>query len=156
MGSDAEIVLAAIKAVEERDAARLFELYADDVEFHDAPSLPYGGVVNGKQALAEMLGRAPETTWLGTWGPLQPTDEERKMNPEVVAENDGRVVVLFRQRAVAPDGERFDAPVIGLYEVRDGKFARAQMFHYDTAAIEAFLGRARVSSEQSICRAAGR
>jgi hypothetical protein len=35
-----------------------------------------------------------------------------------------------------------DAPVFALYQVRDGKFARAQMFHYDTAAIVAFLKRA--------------
>jgi ketosteroid isomerase-like protein len=61
----------------------------------------------------------------------------------VLAENDGEVVVLYHQRALAPNGERFDSPVIGLYEVRDGKVARAQMFHHDTAAINAFLERAR-------------
>jgi hypothetical protein len=32
--------------------------------------------------------------------------------------------------------------VVGLYEVRDGKFARAQMFHFDTAAILEFLATA--------------
>ena len=37
--------------------------------------------------------------------------------------------------------------MLGLYEVRDGKFVRAQMFHYDTAAILAFLERA-AGSEQ--------
>jgi ketosteroid isomerase-like protein len=52
-------------------------------------------------------------------------------------------VVLYRQRAIDPAGERFDAPVLGLYEVRDGKFARAQMFHYDTAAVVDFLTRAK-------------
>jgi hypothetical protein len=31
-------------------------------------------------------------------------------------------------------------------EVRDGKFARAQMFHYDMHAINAFLERAREAS----------
>jgi hypothetical protein len=34
-------------------------------------------------------------------------------------------------------------PVIGLYEVGDGKFARAQMFHFDTQAINEFVTRAR-------------
>ena len=43
---------------------------------------------------------------------------------------------------MSPDGERFESPVLGLYEVRDGKFARAQMFHFDTAAILRFLERA--------------
>jgi ketosteroid isomerase-like protein len=51
-------------------------------------------------------------------------------------------VVQYTTRALAPNGERFESPVLALYEVRDGKFARAQMFHYDTAGILEFLDRA--------------
>jgi hypothetical protein len=51
--------------------------------------------------------------------------------------------VLYHQRALNRAGEHFDAPVLGLYEVRDAKFARAQMFHYDTAAVVDFLARAK-------------
>ena len=151
MGSDAEVVLGVIKAVEERDAEKLFELYHEDVELHEAPSLPYGGTVKGVPSLKEQLESAPEATWLGTWGPVQPTEDERRFDPRVISEKDGEVVVLYHMRAVAPDGERFNSPVIGLYEVRDGKLARAQMFHYDTAAITAFLERAR---EAGVCKAA--
>jgi hypothetical protein len=143
MGSDAEVVLGVIQAVEERDGEKLFELYQEDVQLHDAPSLPYGGVVDGVPSLQEQLEGAPENTWLGTWGPVQPTEAERRFDPRVISEKDGEVVVLYHMRAVAPGGERFESPVIGLYEVRDGKLARAQMFHYDTAAINAFLERAR-------------
>ena len=64
------------------------------------------------------------------------------MDARVVSAAGDEVVVLYRQRAVSPRGERFDSPVLGLYEVRDGKFARAQMFHYDTAATIDFLERA--------------
>jgi uncharacterized protein len=85
------------------------------------------------------------TGWAATWGPLQPTEAERRMDPRVVAARGDEVVVLFRQRAVGADGERFDAPVLGLYQVREGKLARAQMFHFDTAAIAGFL--ARVSGQ---------
>jgi ketosteroid isomerase-like protein len=67
------------------------------------------------------------------------------MDPQVVGIEGEQVTVLYTQRALAPDGERFEAPVVGLYEVRDGKFARAQMFHYDTAALLAFLERAASS-----------
>lgn len=74
--------------------------------------------------------------------PLQPTEAQRRMDPRVVAANDSEVVVLYRQRALDPAGDRFDAAVLGLYEVRDTKFARAQMFHFDTAAIVEFLSRA--------------
>jgi ketosteroid isomerase-like protein len=142
MGSDAEVVLEAFRAIEERDGERLLELYHDEVQLHDPDSLPYGGTADGKPSLLEQMERAPETTWLGTWGPLQPTEAERRMDPRVISESDGEVVVEYRQRALSPSGERFDAPVVGIYRVRDGKFAGARMFHYDTAAINAFLARA--------------
>ncbi len=142
MDEKAKVVLDAIAAVEERDAEKLFGLYHDEIEFFDAPSLPYGGAKRGKAALWEQFEKSPEQTWLGTWGPLQPTEAECRMDPRVVSVEGDEVVVLYRQRALSPSGERFDAPVLGLYEVRDGKFARAQMFHYDTDAILAFLERA--------------
>jgi uncharacterized protein len=142
MQSNAEVVLSAIRAVEERDREALFELYHEDVEFHDAPSLPYGGIIRGKAAVREQLETMPEATWLGTWGPLQPAEAERRVDPRVVAAEGEQVTVLYTQRALGPDGERFESPVLGLYEVRDGKLARAQMFHYDTVAILAFLDRA--------------
>jgi ketosteroid isomerase-like protein len=34
-------------------------------------------------------------------------------------------------------------PVLGLYQVRDGKLARAQMFYFDTATVNDFLVRAK-------------
>src|SRR5918995_900426 len=112
MPSNADVVLAAFRAVEERDREALFELYHDDVELHEAPSLPYGyeGIV-GKEAMRDQLENAPETTWLGTWGPLQPTDAERRMDPQVIATNGDEVVVRYTTRAIAPDGERFESPV---------------------------------------------
>lgn len=143
MRSNAEVVLAVFRAIEERDREALFELYHDDVELHDAPSLPYGYEgVSGREAMREQLETAPETSWAGTWGPLQPTERERRMDPRIVAADGDEVVVQYVTRAMAPDGERFESPVVAIYEVRDGKFARAQMFHYDTAAILAFLDRA--------------
>jgi uncharacterized protein len=140
--TNAEVALAVIRAVEERDAEALFGLYHDDVELHDAPSLPYAHTARGKSAMRDQLETAPETTWLGTWGPLQPTERERRMDPRVIATNGDEITVLYTTRALAPDGERFESPVLALYEVRDGKFARARMFHFDTAAILAFLERA--------------
>jgi ketosteroid isomerase-like protein len=143
MSEEAQVALDVIRAVEDRDAERLFDLYHDEVEFHEAPSLPYGGSSRGKDHLREQLASTPEETWLGTWGPLQPTESERRMDPRVVAVNGHEVTVIYMQRALSPTGERFESPVLALYEIRDGKFARAQMFHFDTAAILEFLERAR-------------
>jgi ketosteroid isomerase-like protein len=152
MQSNEDVVLAVIRAVEERDADALFELYHDDVELHDAPSLPYSNTARGKTAMRDQFETAPEETWLGTWGPLQPTEAERRMDPRVVGTAGGEVTVLYTTRAVAPDGERFESQVLGLYEVRGGKFARAQMFHYDTAGILAFLKRADSSEHGTSAR----
>ena len=142
MSTNVDVVLQTIRAVERRDPQALFALYHPDVEFCDAPSLPYGGTRSGIDDIRESLARDPERTWLGTWGPLQPTETERSMDARVVAANDSEVVVCYRQRGLSFAGERFDAPVLALYEVRDGRFARAQMFHFDTAAVVAFLDRA--------------
>jgi hypothetical protein len=65
MDNSAEIVLATIRAVEERDAERLLALYHDDVEFVEAPSLPYGGIVRGKAAQRERILRPSATSWAG-------------------------------------------------------------------------------------------
>ena len=49
----------------------------------------------------------------------------------------------YRQRRRWPGMESGSMPpVLGLYEVRDGRFARAEMFHFDTAAVVGFLERA--------------
>ena len=137
MSEAADVVLRAFQAVEARDYEALIALYHPEVEFHEAPSLPYGGSSVGKADVAADLG------WLETWGPMQPTDAERRMDPRVIADDGREVVVIYTQRAVDPQGNRFAAPVLGLYEVRDERLARAQMFHFDTAAILEFLARSR-------------
>jgi ketosteroid isomerase-like protein len=52
-------------------------------------------------------------------------------------------VVFWQQRGVSPAGLRFDGSVLGLYQVREGRLARAQMFYFDTAALVSFLERAQ-------------
>lgn len=41
--------------------------------------------------------------------------------------------------AASPQSDR---RAVRFYEVREGKFGRAQMFHFDTAAVLAYLARA--------------
>jgi len=126
-------MLEIFSAIERRDQQRVFELCQPDVEFHWPPSLPYGGMSRGLAA--------DSLTWSTTWLSLQPTEAERRMDPRVVATTEDEVVVLWQQRGVGPTGDHFDGPVLGLYQVRDGRLARAQMFHFDTAALVTFLQR---------------
>ena len=129
------IVMAAFAAVEARDEGRLAELYHPEVEFHWPPSLPYGGSFRGATALQA----TDRTGFDQIWDPLQPTRQERRMDPRVVAATDKEVVVLWHQRGLRPAGQRLDMDTLGLYGVRDGKFARAQMFYFDTTAVLRFL-----------------
>jgi ketosteroid isomerase-like protein len=144
MGSDqrdnSELVLAVFTAVERRDTQRFTELVQPDFEIHWPRSLPYGGSYRDLGADAQRS----RPTWAATWDPLQPTAAERHMDPRIVADNTktGEVVVLWRQRGRGRAGERFDGEVLGLYRVRDGRLARAQMFHFDTVALAGFLERA--------------
>jgi uncharacterized protein len=130
------IVLEAFRAVEQRDEHRLLELYHPEVEFHWTPSLPFGGSTTGG------IEDRPGPSWSEVWEPLQPTKAERRMDPRVVAATEKEVVVHWHQRAVSRSGERFDGEALGLYEVRDGKFARAQMFYFDAIAVQRFLAEA--------------
>ncbi|HEV8652942.1 MAG TPA: nuclear transport factor 2 family protein [Actinomycetes bacterium] len=136
---NAEVMLEVFRAVERRDAQRFTELVHPEFEIHWPPSLPYGGTYRDREAEA----RQGRPTWAETWNPLQPTAAERGMDPRIVAASDQEVVVLWRQRGVSPVGERFDGPVLGLYRVREGRLARAQMFYFDTAAVAGFLANAK-------------
>ena len=124
-----QVMLDIFSAIERRDQQRVFELCQPDVQFHWPPSLPYGGASRA-------------SAWAETWIPLQPTEAEQRMDPRVVAASQEEVVVLWQQRGVSPNGERFDGPVIGLYRLRGGKLARAQMFYFDTPGLMNFLDRA--------------
>ncbi len=124
-----EVIRGIFSAIERRDFQQLLDLCHSDVEFLWPPSLPYGSGERG--------------AWAQTWIPLQPTEPERRMDPRVVAASEEEVVVLWRQRGVSPIGERFDSPVLGLYQIREGKLARAQMFYFDTIALANFLANAK-------------
>jgi ketosteroid isomerase-like protein len=134
------IVLEAFKAVEQRNRQRLRELYHPQVEFHWTPSLPFGGATRGG------VRDRPGPSWSQVWEPLQPTTAERRMDPRVVAATENEVVVHWRQRGRSPSGERFDGEALGLYEVRDGKFARAQMFYFDAIAVQQFLAASEIEA----------
>jgi ketosteroid isomerase-like protein len=129
-----KVMLNIFSAIERRDAQGFRELVHPDVELHWPASLPYGGTARGLTP--------EEPTWSATWIPLQPSAAEQRMEPRVVAASEDEVVVLWRQRGVTRAGDRCDEEVLGLYHVRGGKLARAQMFYFDTAAVVRFLAKA--------------
>jgi ketosteroid isomerase-like protein len=124
MSDAARLVLEAFEAVESRDGERLASLYHRDVEFHWPPSL---------------TASRPGKTFEEIWNALQPSPRERQMSPRLIASSEHEVVVLWHQRGLSSDGRSLDVEVLGLYEVRDGKFFRGQMFYFDTASVIRYL-----------------
>jgi ketosteroid isomerase-like protein len=131
--SAADVVLQVFRSVEERNPQLAAEVYHDDLEFHWPRPLPYAGSSYGLQA---SLARRPG--WAETWDRFQ-GEAERGLGARVVASSEDEVVVLWHQRGRDHARRWLDTPVLGLYQVRDGKLARAQMFYFDPLAAAEFL-----------------
>ena len=133
-----EIVLACFAAVEERDGERQAKLFHPEAEFLWPPQLPYSRAHGPRRVGFEEA-----------WDPYQPSEAERRLDPRVVAAHGAEVVVLWQQRGVDGAGNRFESPVVGLYEVRDGKLVRAQMFYFDPVGAAGFLANATPGARTS-------
>src|SRR5829696_8489776 len=120
------------RAVEQRDYAKLLDLYHPDVEFVWPPSLPgYGGRYRGADV------SAMQAAFASAWLPVQTTPETRRLDPEILASRDDEVLVHYHQRGAHESGT-CDAEVIGRYAIRDGKVARLQMFYFDPDGVARF------------------
>lgn len=133
---NAEAVRRLFRAVECRDPEGLWRGYDGSIAIHEVPSLPYGGEYRGPDGVQRhTLG------YLDAWEELQ-GDAERRFDPEVIAAGD-RVAVLYRQRGRNPvTDETFDGPAVAVYRLANGRVVDSRMFHFDTAAVSAFLRRA--------------
>jgi uncharacterized protein len=134
MSDDIEVVRRLFAAVQDRDFDALLACYSDDVEINEAEVLPYGGIWRGRDGVA---GHA--AGFMAAWGDLQGAEEAR-LDAQFFTDGAGTVCAVFRHRAFDPvSGARFDAPEVGLYQVRGQRVVRSQMFHADSAAVVDFL-----------------
>jgi ketosteroid isomerase-like protein len=138
MPTNEEIVLDVIHAVENRDRTMLDRLYHTDIEFRWPPALPYGGTHSGA-AVARMSAQFAQI-----WFPLQPTESERRMDPQIIAADGDNVVVRYTWKGCDTTGKRFETPTLAHYRVRDGRLVRAQMYYYDLTGLLDFLRDAKV------------
>lgn len=140
MADDIEVVRRLFTAVEERDFDGLLASYSDDIEINEAAVLPWGGVWRGPDGVA-----AHAAEFMRTWGALQ-GPEESQLDAQFFSDGAGTVCAVFRHRGFdRVSGARFDAPEVGVYQVRGDRVAKSQMFHADSAAVVTFLNSARRS-----------
>jgi uncharacterized protein len=147
MSDEVEAVRRLFAAVEDRDFQRLLACYSNDVEINEADVLPWGGVWRGPEGVA-----AHAAAFMRTWGALQGPDEAR-LPARFLGDGAGMVCALFRHRAFDPaSGARFDAPEVGIYQVRGQRVVRSQMFHADSAAVAKFLNDVARGDDESAAR----
>jgi ketosteroid isomerase-like protein len=138
------VVTQVLEAVEQRQADRLQALYHPQIEFHWPPGLPYSGRFVGTE-VGPMQQRFAEL-----WFPLQPDAETRRLDFQVIATgDDGRVIVRYLWKALDSQGRRFETATLAEYQVREGLFARAQMYFYDLPGLIAFLAQATAQRGQA-------
>lgn len=124
-----ETIRGLFAGVEERDLEAYLAAGHPEVVIREPVSLPYGGEYRGLEGM-----RRHAAGWMRTWAVLQP-GEERKLDAAFIDAGD-YVVARWRLRARAPAGDGIlDMPMVGIYELRDGKLVGAQMFYSDTAAL---------------------
>jgi uncharacterized protein len=134
MSDDVDVVRRLFAAVEDRDFDGLLACYSDDIEIYEADVLPYGGVWRGREGVADHA-----AGFMRAWGDLQGAEEAR-LDAQFFSDGADTVCAVFRHRALDPvSGARFDAPEVGVYQVRGERVVRSQMFHADSAAVIDFL-----------------
>jgi len=129
-----DLILRLFAAIENRDRKRFAACIHPNCEFHWPPSLPYGGTV---------AAMAPAPGWLETWAPLQPTEAERALSPQIVAAERDVLVVRWCQRGRNASGDTTDTQVLGCYKVENGLLRQAEMFYFDLPAVHLFLDLSR-------------
>jgi ketosteroid isomerase-like protein len=134
--SNTDVVVDLVDAIENRDTARLAGLCHRDIELSWPPGLPYGGVHRGAD-VARM-----NETFNRIWGPLQPTDEERHMDAEIIAVEGEHVVAKHTWKACDRSGRWFCTETLAHYQLRDRKLLRAQIYHFDLKGLIDFLASA--------------
>jgi uncharacterized protein len=117
-----DVVRGVYEALGRGDVAAVMGAMADDVEWHEAEGMPYGGVYRGGQAVAENV-----------FGPIIRDVPNFAVSPEEFIGSGDTVAVVVRYTGTGQaTGKQLDLPVVHVWDVRDGKIARFRQF-IDTA-----------------------
>lgn len=133
MASQEEANIALIKTVYgyvgRGDREGWLQFVAPDCEFHEPPSLPYGGSYIGMQAMQRGL-----KNMRSAWEDL----EYELLN--FTAGGDSVVVHLNIGGTGRRTGKHFWLPILELWRIRDGKIVELRPFVFDTARMVEVFG----------------
>ena len=113
-----DVVRGVYEALGRGDVAAVLGAMADDVEWHEAEGMPYGGVYRGGQAVAENV-----------FGPIIRDVSNFAVSPEELIGSGDTVAAVVRYTGTGQaTGKQLDLPVVHVWDVRDGKIACFRQF----------------------------
>jgi uncharacterized protein len=117
-----QIIEGVYEAFARGDVAAVLGAMTDDVEWHEAEGMPYGGVYRGGDAVAQNV-----------FGPITTDIPDFTVTPaEMIASGDTVAAVVRYTGTGKNTGEELDLQVVHIWDVRDGKIERFRQFA-DTA-----------------------
>jgi ketosteroid isomerase-like protein len=110
---------------DDRTDSAVMEAYAPDVEIHEPPSLPQGGVHVGREAWRKM-----HEGIRGQW------DQGLEIH-HIWDLPDEDVIVLYSTMdwTAKATGRHVQCPFVSVLRFRDGLIAKVEIFHHDSKAI---------------------
>ncbi len=117
-----ELVQTVYGAFAQGDVPAVLGAFTDDIEWHEADGMPYGGIYHGPDAVAQNV-----------FGPItEDVDGFALVTGEFIASGDTVASVVRYTGTGKATGKALDVPAVHVWDVRDGKLARFRQF-IDTA-----------------------
>jgi ketosteroid isomerase-like protein len=117
-----EVVRGIYDALGRGDMAGVLGAMAEDIKWYEAEGMPYGGVYQGGEAVAQNV-----------FGPVMQDIPNFAVSPEQFIASGDTVAVVARYTGTGKDtGNELDLQVVHVYDVRDGKVVQFRQFA-DTA-----------------------
>jgi ketosteroid isomerase-like protein len=113
-----EVVKRAYAAFAEGDVPAVLGIFADDIEWHEAEGMPYGGVYRGGEAVAQNV-----------FGPISQDVDGFALTPEeYMAAGDTVAVVVNYTGTGKATGKPLDLPVVHVWDIQGGRAVRFRQF----------------------------
>jgi len=117
-----DVVRGVYEAFGRGDVPAVLGAMTDDIEWHEAEGMPYGGVYHGGEAVAQNV-----------FGPITQDIPDFAVKPEeFIASGDAVAAVVRYTGTGKATGKQLNLPVVHVFNVRNGKIAQFRQF-IDTA-----------------------
>lgn len=113
-----EVVQSAYAAFAKGDVPAVLAAFADEIEWHEAEGMPYGGVHRGGETVVQNV-----------FGPIGEDVESFAVTPEEFVSSGGTVAVVVRYTGTGQaSGKALDLPAVHVWDIEGDKIVRFRQF----------------------------